>query len=75
MPYNVNEDKGDNSAIIHDDKSPRGTCHPQDKKPQNGQWYGPFLSKSDAWDCAKNTGRRTYGEDPHCLSGEKVYRW
>ena len=77
MRYYVNEDKGDNAATIHDVESPtaRASCYPQDKKPQNGRWWGPFLSKTDAWKCAENTGRKTYGECENCLSGTKKQGW
>lgn len=76
MAYQVNEDKFNRggSAIIHDDTSPFVNCHPQDKHSKNGQWYGPFLSKSDAWQCAKNTGRKVHGECANCLSGKKCER-
>ena len=56
MAFWVNEDRPDNSAIIHrDDRS----CEvPQDKKPEDGGWRGPFDTKEKAEQVARDTGRK-----------------
>ena len=56
MSYYVNEDKGDNSAIVHRDDGP---CEvPREKQPRNGSWQGPFSTKGEALGVAENTGRK-----------------
>lgn len=56
MSFWVNEDKGDNSAIIHRDDCP---CNvPRYKKPEDGKWHGPYDTENEAMQVARNTGRK-----------------
>ena len=60
MAYHVNEDKPTNKATVHT----VGCSHTpkQVKKPQNGKWHGPFNTKGEALETARNTDRRDVEE-------------
>ncbi len=64
--YHVNEDYPTNRATVHD----TSTCsHAQirRKKPETGQWHGPFESYDEARRFARNTGRRDIKSCPDCI--------
>ena len=64
--YYVNEDIPLNSARVHD----ASACYyaqEREKKPGDGQWYGPFSSLDDARKCAYQTGRKTVSDCQLCI--------
>ena len=66
MLYLVNEDRGLNEAIIHEEDACLYT-RVREKKPKNGEWYEHIKSREEAWGIAKATGRRDVRECIYCF--------
>ena len=54
--YHVNEDYADNAVTIHfEPRCPFKGTKERKKKPENGEWHGPFSTHDAAIKCARKT--------------------